>query len=298
MSTADKSLSGWAPAKVNLYLHVGPPKPNGRHDLESLVMFSGSGAADHLTAEPAEGLSLSVAGPFAAAAGAGDDNLVLQAARALQAASGTQQGARLSLKKWLPVAAGIGGGSSDAATALRLLTKLWALDPNHAIALAPGLGGDVPVALAGQPSLMRGEGERVTPLPALPPVYAVLVNPGVPCPTGPVFRDHDAAGGGAGFAEIDPPPEFSGPKAFAAWLGQQRNDLESPAIARVPEIGAVLEFLRAQPGVLLARMSGSGATCFALCEALAFAERATAVIAHDAHKAHWWTAASRLGAAP
>lgn len=298
MSAADTSLSGWAPAKVNLYLHVGPPKPNGRHDLDSLVMFSGTGAADHLTAEPAEELTLSVAGPYAAAAGAGEDNLVLKAARALQAASGTQTGARLSLKKWLPVAAGIGGGSSDAATALRLLTKLWNIDPAHAAALAPGLGGDVPVALAGQPALMRGEGERVTPLAAVPSIAAVLINPGVSCPTGPVFRAYDAAGGGAHFKEIDPLPEFSSPKTLAAWLVEQRNDLEAPAIALVPEIGAVLEFLRAQPGVLLARMSGSGATCFALFEALAFAERATVMLGLEKDKAHWWSAASRLGAAP
>ena len=298
MSAADTSLSGWAPAKVNLYLHVGPPKSNGRHDLDSLVVFSGTGAADHLTAEPAEELSLAVTGPYAAAAGAGEDNLVLQAARALQAASGNQTGARLSLKKWLPVAAGIGGGSSDAATALRLLTKLWNIDPAHAAALAPGLGGDVPVALAGQPALMRGEGERVTPLAALPSIAAILINPGVPCPTGPVFRAYDAAGGGVRFKEIAPLPEFSSPKALAAWLVDQRNDLEAPAISLVPEIGAALEFLRAQPGVLLARMSGSGATCFALFEALAFAERATAMLALEKDKAHWWSATSRLGAAP
>ncbi|MFN4185759.1 MAG: 4-(cytidine 5'-diphospho)-2-C-methyl-D-erythritol kinase [Hyphomonas sp.] len=298
MSAADRSLSGWAPAKVNLYLHVGPPKSNGRHDLDSLVVFSGPSAADHLTVEAAEGLRLTVTGPYAAAAGAGEDNLVLQAARALQAVSGTRQGARLTLKKWLPVAAGIGGGSSDAATVLRLLTKLWGVDPAHADAIAPGLGGDVPVALAGQAALMRGEGERVTPLPALPAVAAVLINPGIPCATGPVFRAYDAAGGGADFSEVDPLPEFSGAKALAAWLAEQRNDLEAPAIALVPEIGAALEFLRAQPGVLLARMSGSGATCFALFEALAFAERATVTLGSEKDKAHWWSAASRLGAAP
>lgn len=298
MSAAETGLSGWAPAKVNLFLHVGPPKPNGRHDLDSLVMFTGTGAADHLTIEAADSLSVSVAGPYAAAAGAGEDNLVLQAARALQAATGTRQGARLTLKKWLPVAAGIGGGSSDAATALRLLTKLWGVDPAHAAALAPGLGGDVPVALGGQPALMRGEGERVTPLPALPVLAAVLINPGIPCATGPVFQAHDAAGGGAGFAEVDAFPAFSGARALAAWLGDQRNDLEAPAIALVPEIGAVLEFLRDQPGVLLARMSGSGATCFALFEALAFAERATVVLGQQPARKHWWSAASRLGAAP
>lgn len=298
MSIAETGLSGWAPAKVNLYLHVGPPKSNGRHDLDSLVVFADARAADHLTAEPASTLSLEVSGPRAAAAGTLEDNLVLKAARVLQAASGTRQGARLTLQKWLPVAAGIGGGSADAATALRLLTKLWDIDPAHAAALAPGLGGDVPVALSGHPALMRGEGERVTPLPSLPPLAALLINPGVPCPTGPVFRSHDAAGGGAGFAEIHPLPEFQDGKSLAAWLREQRNDLEMPAIAMVPEIAEALTFLRAQPGVLLARMSGSGATCFALFEAIAFAERAMVVLRNDAGRKHWWTAACRLGRAP
>lgn len=293
MQAEDKSLTGWAPAKVNLYLHVGPLKANGRHDLDSLVMFSGTGAADHLSAEAAEELTLSVTGPYAAEAGAGEENLVLQAARALQAATGTRQGARLALKKWLPVAAGIGGGSSDAATALRLLTKLWGVDPAHAAALAPGLGGDVPVALGGQPAWMRGEGERVTALPALPSIAAILVNPGVPCPTGPVFHAYDAAGGGADFTEIETLPEFSSPRALAVWLGQQRNDLEAPAIARVPEIGAVLECLRAQPGVLLARMSGSGATCFALLESQDAAARAARLLG-EAHPG-WWMHETQLG---
>lgn len=298
MSIAETSLSGWAPAKVNLYLHVGPPKSNGRHDLDSLVVFADERAADHLKAEAADTLTLEVTGPRAGAAGSVDDNLVLKAARALQAASGTRQGARLTLKKWLPVAAGIGGGSSDAATALRLLTELWRIDPAHAAAVAPGLGGDVPVALSGQPALMRGEGERVTPVPALPPLAAILINPGVACPTGPVFRAHDAAGGGAGFAEIDPLPAFQDAKSLALWLAQQRNDLEAPAIAMVPEIAETLAFLRAQPGLLLARMSGSGATCFALFEAIAFAERAMVVQRSDAARRHWWSAACRLGAAP
>ena len=298
MSIAETGLSGWAPAKVNLYLHVGPPKSNRRHNLDSLVVFADERAADHLKAEPADTLSLDVSGPRAAEAGTLEDNLVLKAARALQAASGTRQGARLTLQKWLPVAAGIGGGSSDAATALRLLTKLWDIDPAHAAALAPGLGGDVPVALSGQPALMRGEGERVTPLPSLPPLATLLINPGVPCPTGPVFCAHDAAGGGAGFAEIHPLPEFQDAKSLAAWLREQRNDLEMPAIAMVPEIAEALTFLRAQPGVLLARMSGSGATCFALFEAIAFAERAMVVLRNDAGRKHWWTAACRLGAAP
>jgi 4-diphosphocytidyl-2-C-methyl-D-erythritol kinase len=289
-------LKAFAPAKVNLFLHVGPVKPNGRHDLDSLVVFSNMAARDHLTVEAADELSLSVSGPGAAEAGPDADNLVLRAAQALQAASGTTKGAKISLDKWLPVAAGIGGGSSDAAAALRLLTRLWDIAPSHAAAVAPGLGGDVPVALAGVPALMRGEGERVIPAPLPEPLRALLVNPGVPCPTGPIFRAYDAAGGGGDFGEIEPFPAFSDAAALAHWLEGQRNDLEAPAMALVPEIGQVLDFLRAQPGVRLARMSGSGATCFALFEALAFAERASVVL--KTRQPGWWSAPCQLGAIP
>ncbi|MBA3069541.1 MAG: 4-(cytidine 5'-diphospho)-2-C-methyl-D-erythritol kinase [Hyphomonas sp.] len=290
------SLKALAPAKVNLFLHVGAVKPNGRHDLDSLVVFSDGGACDHLAVEAAGDVSLTVSGPGAGAAGPEADNLVLRAARALQVASGAAKGAKISLGKWLPVAAGIGGGSSDAAAALRLLTRLWEIDPAYAVAVAPGLGGDVAVALAGVPALMRGEGERVTPVPLPGPLPALLVNPGVACPTGPIFKAYDAAGGGAGFSEIDPLPEFSDAADLAHWLGRQRNDLEAPAAAQVPEIGRVLGVLRAQPGVRLARMSGSGATCFALFDTIAFAER-TAVALNAEHPG-WWSAPCRLGAVP
>lgn len=291
------SNEAWpAPAKVNLFLHVGPVKPNGRHDLDSLAVFADTRACDWLSAEPAADLRLDVAGPYGAAAGPDADNLVLRAAQALQAAGGTAAGARLQLQKWLPVAAGIGGGSSDAAAALRRLTALWGLDPVLAEAAAPGLGGDVPVALAGVPARMRGEGERVDPVALPGRLPALLVNPGVACPTGPVFRAYDAGGGGGDFGEIDPWPEFDSAQALTSWLAEQRNDLEAPAIGLVPEIGEVLDFLRAQPGVRLARMSGSGATCFALFDAIAFAERA-AVAARET-RPDWWTAACTLGAVP
>ena len=290
------SLKAMAAAKVNLFLHVGPAKPNGRHDLDSLVVFSDDHLCDYLEAEPAEALTLEVSGPFAVEAGTLDDNLVLRAARALQAASGTRQGARLKLKKWLPVAAGIGGGSSDAAAALRLLTTLWGIDPAHAAAVAPTLGGDVPVALAGVASLMRGEGERVLPVQIPSRLPALLVNPGAACPTGPVFKAFDASGGGAAFAEIDPFPDFSDRDQLTDWLAAQRNDLEATAMALVPEIGEVLTFLRAQRGVRLARMSGSGATCFALFDAISFAEMSYVIL--KAEKPGWWAAPCHLGAAP
>ncbi|MBA4338436.1 MAG: 4-(cytidine 5'-diphospho)-2-C-methyl-D-erythritol kinase [Hyphomonas sp.] len=290
------SLKAMAAAKVNLFLHVGLAKPNGRHDLDSLVVFSDDHLCDYLEAEPAGALTLEVSGPFAVEAGTLDDNLVLRAARALQAASGTGKGARLTLKKWLPVAAGIGGGSSDAAAAVRLLTTLWEIDPAHASAVAPTLGGDVPVALAGAASLMRGEGERVLPVQIPSRLPALLVNPGAACPTGPVFRAFDETGGGSAFAEIDPFPYFSDRDQLTDWLAAQRNDLEAPAMALVPEIVEVLAFLRAQRGVRLARMSGSGATCFALFDAISFSEMAYVIL--KAEKPNWWAAPCHLGAAP
>jgi 4-diphosphocytidyl-2-C-methyl-D-erythritol kinase len=289
------SLKAFAPAKVNLFLHVGAVKANGRHDLDSLVMFSDNRAGDHLTVELSDTLSLDVSGPFASASGPLADNLVLRAAQALKRASGYPGGARIVLKKWLPVAAGIGGGSSDAAMVLRLLTDLWQVDPGHAASVAPTLGGDVPVVLDGVPALMRGEGERVTPVRVPAGLQALLVNPGKTCPTGPVFAAYDAAGGGGAFEEIDPVPEFADTGEFIRWLEQQRNDLETAAIGILPEIADVLDFLRVQPGVRMVRMSGSGATCFALFDVIAFAERASVVL--KTQKPDWWTAPCRLGAA-
>lgn len=282
-----------APAKVNLCLHVGPVKPNGRHDLDSLVVFSGAGAVDYVAATLADEISLTVSGPYAAEAGPVADNLVLRAARALQAAAGVTAGARIELDKHLPVAAGIGGGSSDAAAVLRRLTALWGVDRAHARAVAPGLGGDVPVALEGAPARMRGEGERVEPVRLPGPLAVLLVNPCVPCPTGPVFRAYDEAGGGKGFAEIDPWPDFAGEADLLAWLKRQRNDLEAPAIGLVAEIGEVLDVLREMPGETLSRMSGSGATCFALFEDFEHAGIAQTRLALD--RPDWWTACTRLG---
>jgi len=290
------ALTAFAPAKVNLFLHVGAAKPNGRHDLDSLVVFSDSQASDHVTVELADDLFLEVTGPFTEESGALADNLVLRAARALREASGVRKGAHIVLGKWLPVAAGIGGGSSDAAATLRLLTQLWEIDPAHAAAIAPELGGDVPVALAGVPALMRGEGERVEAVRFPGRLPALLVNPRVACPTGPVFRAYDAAGGGSAFREIDPLPEFPGQDQLTGWLSQQRNDLEAPAMALVPDVSDVLAFLKAQRGVRLARMSGSGATCFALFDALSFAELASVVLKQEARG--WWAKPCLLGAVP
>jgi 4-diphosphocytidyl-2-C-methyl-D-erythritol kinase len=286
-------LTAHAPAKVNLFLHVGPVKPNGRHDLDSLVVFAEEPAADRLSVTASDTLGLEVEGPGAQEAGPAGENLVMRAAKALRDASGTSQGAFFRLYKTLPVAAGIGGGSSDAAAALRLLADLWKLDPAVAEAVAPGLGGDVPVALAGLAARVLGEGERVRPVKLPGRVPALLVNPATACPTGPVFRAFDEAGGGAGFTELARLPEFRTPDELAVWLGAQRNDLEAAAIRLVPEISALLDWLGRQPGVRLVRMSGSGATCFAL-----FGKLADARALEKEFRRQWprgWAAACMLG---
>jgi 4-diphosphocytidyl-2-C-methyl-D-erythritol kinase len=308
VSTAGPS-EAFAPAKVNLCLHITGRRADGYHLLDSLVAFAGVG--DRITAEPAADLSLTITGPFAAALRPGrtspsapaaalppggegpgrgraapdpsspDDNLVLRAARAF----GTGQGARLTLDKHLPVASGIGGGSADAAAALRALAALWdrPLPPPEAIL---ALGADVPVCLAGRACRMTGAGEALAPIPALPPAWIVLANPGIAVSTPAVFaalvrRDNPP---------LPPVPAFPDAPTLAAWLASQRNDLETPALALAPAIAETSAALAAQPGTLLARMSGSGATCFALFRREAEARAAAAALARPG----WWTAAAPL----
>ena len=290
------NYSALAPAKVNLFLHVGPVQANGRHPLDSLVMFAGEEAADRLEIMISDDLSMTITGPGMTNPdyiGPVDDNLVLRAARALQAETGTSQGAAFTLDKRLPIAAGIGGGSADAAAALRLLTDLWGTDPAAARKVAPDLGGDVPVALQGHAALMQGEGERVRRAAGLPRVPALLVNPNLACPTGPIFRAYDEAGGGAGFREFGAVPPFERVWDLVHWLREQRNDLQAPAIAAVPEIAGVLDTLQALPDAQLTRMSGSGATCFALFETEAAARRAETQL--NAARPDWWIRATSLG---
>ena len=286
-----------APAKVNLFLHVGAPSDDGRHPLDSLVVFAGAEAADRLEIEASEELILEVSGPYAGESGPDADNLVLKAARALKAHAGVTSGARVSLDKQLPAAAGIGGGSADAGASLRMLCALWGVELKHAEAVAPKLGGDVLAALHNAPCLMRGDGDRVQSVPGLPPLAAVLVNPGVACSTGAVFDEFDRAGSGASFEEITNLPDF-GQGAEASgnlinWLATMRNDLEDAAKAPVPEIGAAMQVMSALPGALLTRMSGSGATCFALFADMDAAREAAADL--DAKHPGWWVKATELG---
>ena len=277
-----------APAKLNLYLHVTGRRDDGYHELDSLVTFAA--LADRLEIAPAEALHLSVSGPFAAGLNAGD-NLAALAAAALAERLGRPAGVRIALEKRIPVAAGLGGGSADAAAVLRGLAKLWRLDAGHAGALretALALGADVPVCLDPGAAYMAGIGEALSAPPHLPPCAALLVNPGVPVPTGPVFAA--LRGPFSERARFEESPADA--PALAALLAARRNDLEQPALAQVPAIGHVLRRLAAAPGCLLARMSGSGGTCFGLFEDEARAAHAAAVIARD-HPA-WWLHPTRL----
>lgn len=264
-----------ASAKINLCLHVTGLQGDGYHLLDSLVVFAGIG--DRLTFAAADDLRLTIAGPQAANLPVSDDNLILRAARAF----GTGSGAQIHLEKHMPIASGIGGGSADAAAALRGLSRLWGLPlPKAATVLA--LGADVPVCLLGRPLRMQGVGEVLTPLPPLPPAHLVLVNPGVAVPTPAVFR--------ALANKVNPPlpavPRFANLPDFAAWLTAQRNDLEPPAVGQAPQIAIAKAAIDAQPGCHLARMSGSGATCFGLFDTARLAKAAARTI-FDAHP-DWW----------
>jgi 4-diphosphocytidyl-2-C-methyl-D-erythritol kinase len=274
-------LTEAAPAKVNLYLHVTGRRADRYHLLDSLVAFAEVG--DLLHAEPADSLSLRVEGPFAPALAGEPDNLVLRAARALAAEAGVTAGARLVLEKRLPVASGIGGGSADAAAALRVLCRLWRLAPPPGVLarLAASLGADVPVCLAGRTARMGGIGERLEPAPPLPPCGVLLVNPGIAVATAEVFRVRR----GAWSEPATLPPAWDDAAGMAADLAKLRNDLERPAVGLWPAIGDVLAALVATPGCLLARMSGSGATCFALYADAAAARQAAGRIQEPG----WWS---------
>jgi 4-diphosphocytidyl-2-C-methyl-D-erythritol kinase len=276
----------FAPAKINLYLHVIGRRPDGYHLLDSLIAFADIG--DRLTAKPAGGLSLKITGPEAARlSAAADDNLVLRAARLLAGLAKVAGGAALSLEKNLPISAGIGGGSSDAAAALRVLRRLWnaAISDEQLREIGITLGADIPACLYGRPVWVGGIGERLEPATALPPAGVLLVNPRKELPTLTVFRNLRGPFGDAGrFALM--PNDAAG---LAQMLATRRNDLTKAAIGHVPEIGAVLSRLRALPGVLLARMTGSGATCFALFADRVSAKQAGAIMA--AAEPGWWCAA-------
>ena len=268
--TFDGALGEPAPAKLNLALHVRGKRADGRHEIETLFAFCTDG--DTVEAVAADRLSLDVVGPFADALDG--DNLVIAAARALQAAAGIERGTALRLTKRLPVASGIGGGSADAAAALRLLTRLWAIDPGHAAAVAPELGADVPACLLSMTARGEGAGDALALVddPRIAGRAVLLVNPGVALSTGAVFAAWDGVDRGV----------------LGDWA-EGRNDLEAPARSLVPQIGNVLDWLAAQDGAEFVRMSGSGATCFAL-----FANEGARDAAAAACPTNWWHLATFL----
>jgi len=280
-----------APAKINLFLHVGPVRRDGLHDLESLFVFADAG--DLVEASPSEQLTLEISGPFAGSLKTEpvERNLVLRAARRLQNEAGINSGAALSLNKRLPVAAGIGGGSADAAAALRALIRLWRIDisPNELRRLAFSLGADVPACLSREPVRVSGAGEILTPGPQLPPLWVCLANPGVATLTGPIFRAFDATNP-APNRPVSPKLEGSGYQRVTSLMENSRNDLQPIAIAGEPVIQKVINRLAGLPGALAARMSGSGATAFGLYSSAGAAQRA----AQDMKGRGWWSMAARI----
>ena len=278
-----------APAKVNLALHVVGRRPDFYHDLDSLVVFAD--LSDELEATIASGDTLTITGPFAEAIGVGDTNLVLRAVKAFRerGPGRVASGLALTLRKNLPVAAGLGGGSADAAAALRMMASLATppVQVSELADLAAQLGADVPVCLVSRPCLMRGVGEIVIPLEHFPPCHLVLVNPLVPVVTAEIFRrlqNHTNR------ALPELPSPLTRPAQLGIWLAETRNDLEAPTIGVVKAIGDLIGRLQIAPGCILARMSGSGATVFGLFGSGAQAHQA----AHDLRAAlpgHWVAAA-------
>jgi 4-diphosphocytidyl-2-C-methyl-D-erythritol kinase len=288
------SIQVFAPAKINLTLEVGRPRDDGMHPLQSVVAFADVG--DVVSAETGKGLSLNITGDFADQLSEGDaENLVLRAARALAQAAGVSANAKLTLEKNLPVASGIGGGSSDAAAALRALNALWELgfDGSQLQDVACGLGSDVPVCLSSAPAWMTGLGETWLPIRA-PAFAAVLVNPMRELATSLVYRKFDRMRLGGAFAPRGTPNWADRTGALSDIIATG-NALTAAASALAPVIAAIIDVLRNDPRAEHAAMSGSGATCFALVDNLAAAE----ALAVDLRLAHpdWWIIETELGGA-
>ena len=284
--------SALAPAKVNLFLHVGPPDRDGYHPLASLVAFADLG--DRVAVAPSDRLSLAVEGEFAAGLEGQGDNLILRALRALGEAAGIgEPPLAVTLDKRLPIAAGLGGGSADAGAALKLARDVLGLGLDDAALadIAAGIGADGPMCLHARPAWAEGRGDRLTPEPYLPPLPALLINPGVASPTGEVYRAYDA--GPHATADRPPPPTDWRVPTVIDWLARQRNDLQGPAQARTPAIADAIADADALPEVRLARMSGSGATVFALFETAAAAGSAAAGL--SASRPGWWIRSITLG---
>lgn len=285
-------LRGLAPAKINLFLHVGPVADDGYHPLASLVAFADVG--DGVTVTRADRLSLAVTGPFGGALAGEGDNLILRGLRALGEAAGIgAPPVAVTLDKQLPIAAGLGGGSADAGTAIRLAAQLLDLDLDETAleAVAGVVGADGPMCLRARPAWATGRGDDLRDEPRLPPLHAVLLNPGVASPTGAVYRAYDDAP--AGEADCPEAPADWSRAAVIDWLKGRRNDLEAPTLRVTPGIGQALSAMRGAPGCRLTRMSGSGATVFGLFDDAASASHAVGSL----QRSGWWVRACVLAGA-
>ncbi len=282
------TLHKFAAAKLNLYLHVVGRHHDGYHEIDSLVVWLDLG--DKLTFSLADDLKLEVSGPFASEVGPKEDNLVIQAAEYLRKSYSIRLGAKICLDKQLPVGAGMGGGSSDAATALRALMELWKCDPGelNMEALVRSLGADVPACMIGAPALVSGVGEKVALLPVLPMMHVVLVWPGVKLATSRVFAAHQVKGSNKPLRISD----LERPDNYLKALLERGNDLQITAQVLCSEIGKALQLLASSIGCVLSRMSGSGSTCFGLFETQEAAQSAANYIVKK--RPSWWVRATRL----
>jgi 4-diphosphocytidyl-2-C-methyl-D-erythritol kinase len=288
-------LQRLAPAKVNLFLHVGRLGADGYHPVSSLATFADVGDVVRLAS--AQMMGFSVEGPFAAGLAAESDNLVIRARDLLLAGHPDSPPFHLTLDKRLPIAAGLGGGSSDAAAALRLIGEALAAGEGAAFAaIARQLGADALMCLDAKPVLAEGRGDDLSPTPRFPDLPAVLVNPLQPSPTGQVYRAYDDAGAPGDAGRPVWPADLSTVEAVSDFLAGCRNDLEAPAIGLQPAIAEVLAAVRARPETRLARMSGSGATCFAICADPSRRDALAAAIA-AAHPGWWVRSCTLAGSA-
>lgn len=282
-------LSVFAPAKINLYLHITGKRSDGYHLLDSLVCFADIG--DMILIEPADHFSFEITGPFANQFSEQDrissidsDNLVVKAARHLAQICGQSLNIKITLEKNLPLASGIGGGSSDAASTLWGLQELWGLSrhEDYLLPLMTNLGADVPVCLYCRPTLMRGIGEDLTPVHNIGEFPILLVNPMIDCPTDNIFLHHD----GHFKTKIDALPDSDTPDDWLSFLSETQNDLYHPALHNVPDIENVIRTIQIQNNCLLSRMSGSGATCFGLFKTEEDVQKAKDLILKD--NPDWW----------
>jgi 4-diphosphocytidyl-2-C-methyl-D-erythritol kinase len=274
-----------ASAKINLFLHVGDKRGDGFHPLQSLAVFTDAG--DTVSASESAALTLRIHGRFAAGLNSEADNLVLRAAHALAKQSGRVANAALVLTKNLPIASGIGGGSADAAATLRALHHLWELDLDDAALenIGASLGSDIPVCVTSHAAFMEGRGEILRRVKSFPRIAMLLVNPGVAVPTKDVFAALQMR---SGVDKALPLGRFRDCADLLRFLETTQNDLEAPARALQPVIGTVLDELAALPGALFVRMSGSGATCFAIFPDDESCARAGTLLAQE--QPNWWTA--------